>query len=363
MRTILTVIGTRPQYIKYAALLPHLDPRLRIVLVDTGQHYSASLSRGFIEEYSIPQPDHVLASTPLEGLPRLAFYLERLGGIIGAVRPDALLCFGDTDSALAASLAGVKCGIPVMHVEAGERSRFADGSRIHPATATEEANRVLIDQTASLLLCATEQGRSNCAAEGCRGTAVLTGDLMYDLFLRSHNNPVRDAAELSRHGLTAGEYYFATVHRAINTDDATRFANLFDTLNSLDHPVLLPLHPRSAERMRSLGLTLAPGSLRLTDPLPHAAAIALARNAKRVLTDSGGLTREAYFCGVGSVCLDDSTAWHELAHLGWCSITGADREAILTALSRPISADHPPLFGDGHASEAVVAAILAYLGL
>jgi UDP-GlcNAc3NAcA epimerase len=358
--TILTVIGTRPQYIKLAALLPHLDERLRIVLVDTGQHYSTSLASSFTDEYALPTPAHVLASGPLEVLPRLALFLERLDNIIGELRPDALLCFGDTDSALAASLAAVKRGVPVMHVEAGERSRRADGSRIHPAEAPEESNRVLIDHTAALLLCATEQGRAQCLSEGCRGDAVLTGDIMYDLYLRLQTGGVNDTTELRRLGVNSEEYYFATIHRAVNTDDAERFASLLDTLNGLDAPVLLPLHPRSAERMRMLGLTLTDGSLRLLDPLPHAAAIALTSNARRVLTDSGGVTREAYFCGVPSICLDDSTAWYELLRLGWCALAGANRTAIFSALSAPRPDAHPALFGDGHAAERIVDAILNY---
>jgi UDP-N-acetylglucosamine 2-epimerase len=358
--TILTVIGTRPQYIKYAALLPHLDERLNIVLVDTGQHYSATLSRSFIEEYDLPQPGHMLASGQLDGLPRLASYLGQLDGIIGEVRPDALLCFGDTDSALAASLAGVKRGVPVMHVEAGERSRRADGTRVHPAETPEESNRVLIDHTAALLLCATEQGRAQCQSEGCRGAAVLTGDIMYDLYLRQQANELHDADELRRFGIEKGGYYFATIHRAVNTDDRARFSSLLDTLNGLDAPVLLPLHPRSAERLRGYGLSLPPGALRIIEPLPHATSLALTRNARHVLTDSGGVTREAYYCGVPSICLDDSTAWYELLRLGWCALTGSDSAAIHTALSTRRPDGHPALFGDGQAAKRIVNAILDF---
>ncbi|MCZ7554902.1 MAG: UDP-N-acetylglucosamine 2-epimerase [Bacteroidia bacterium] len=359
--TILTVIGTRPQYIKFAALLPHLDERLHIVLVDTGQHYSTALSRDFIEEYGLPQPAHVLASGPLDGLPRLAHYLERLDTIIDDARPDALLCFGDTDSALAASLAAVKHGVPVMHVEAGERSRCTDGSRVHPAASPEESNRVLIDHTAALLLCATEQGRTQCLSEGCCGEAILTGDIMYDLYLRLQAGKVNDAAELRRLGIGKEGYYYATLHRAVNTDDAGRFASLLETLAGLDAAVILPLHPRSSERLRAYGLTAPQGALRIIEPVSHATSLALTRNARCVLTDSGGLTREAYFCGVPSICLDDSTAWYELVENGWCSLTGADAHAIRAAVEAPRPTEHPAIFGDGHAAERIVRAMLEYI--
>ncbi len=360
MRTILTVIGTRPQYIKYAALASALREKFRVVLADTGQHYSDGLSRLFQEEYALPRPDHLLGTTPSGGLPRLSTYLGRLDSIITEDRPDALLCFGDTDSALAAALAGVKLGVPVMHVEAGERSHRADGSRVRAADIPEEINRVIIDHSAALLLCATVQGQDNCLAEHCSGTAVHTGDITYDLFLNSHAVASSNADELARYEIEPARYYFATIHRPINTDDRERLAMLLETLNSLDAPVLLPLHPRTASRMNTFGIIPADGALRRIDPLSHHATIALARSARRVLTDSGGLTREAYFCGIPSICLDDSTAWHELTRLGWCTITGADGPAIHEALGRDIPPDRPALFGDGHAAEAVIDAITRF---
>jgi UDP-N-acetylglucosamine 2-epimerase len=361
-RRLLTVIGTRPQYIKLAALFPHAADRLAMDLIDTGQHYSDGLSAVFRREYKLPEAVRTLSTEALDGPDRLAVWLRGLHTIIDEFSPAALLCFGDTDSALAASLAAVKSGIPVIHVEAGERSRRADGNRVHPASIPEEANRLLIDQTAALLLCATEHAREQCEREGCLGKAVFTGDIMYDLFLRSQAAEEHTASSGLNIADKDREHYFATLHRQINTDDRARLTSLLATLNSLDAPVLLPLHPRTGARIREFDLRLPPGSLHLIEPLSHAETLRLLRRSRRVLTDSGGLTREAYFCGIPSICLDDSTPWFELVRLGWCHLAGADDNAIRSAVDIPAPEAHPALFGNGRAAEAVIDAIADYMG-
>jgi UDP-N-acetylglucosamine 2-epimerase len=296
------------------------------------------------------------------GLPRLAALLAQLDPVCREHHPDALLCFGDTDSTLAAGLCAVKLGIPLVHVEAGERSRDRNGNLIHPASAPEEANRVTVDHLSSLLLCATAEARENLAVELCAGEVVFTGDIMYDLFLRARAQLPALSEIASVQEVPTGEYILCTIHRALNTDNTDRLRILLQTLNEMDIPVLLPLHPRTRLRMDDAGLTLSPGSLRILPALRHHEILALLQGATWVVTDSGGLTREAYFSGVPSLCLDDATAWFSLTQSGWCTLTGADPEHIHAALKdRPTAPANPELFGNGDAARNVIQQVAAYL--
>ena len=361
MPTLLTVIGTRPQYIKYAAMTEGLRQAFDETVVDTGQHYDAALSGQFKTEFFDSRSFRTLSIASLEGTARLAAMLEQLDALMAERRPDLLLCFGDTDSTLAAGLAAVRRGVPVCHVEAGERSRDAGGRRIQARHVPEEANRLLVDHLSTLLCCTTADAADNCAIDGCAGTTSVTGDIMYDLFLRERDTLPDVAPLLRAHGCEDGPFYLASVHRPVNTDDPERLASLLGTLDRLPHPVLLPLHPRTAARMSAFGLRPPSASLHLVDPLPHGQTLALASRSARVLTDSGGLTREAYFSGVPSLCLDDATAWHQLCRNGWCSLTGADPDAIEHALRQPVPATHDPaLFGDGNAAGSIVRTLLDF---
>lgn len=361
MPRLLTVIGTRPQYIKYAAMAGRLDRAFDETVVDTGQHYDTSLSGRFKTEFFEGRIFRTLAPTEREGSARFAGMLTQLDDVMADARPDLVLCFGDTDSTLAAGMAAVRRGVPLCHVEAGERSRRADGTRIAARGVPEESNRIIVDHLSSLLCCTTADAAGNCAVEGCQGRAVVTGDLMYDLFLQSLPGLPDADALLRTLGCDGTPFFLASVHRPVNTDEPDRLAALLDCLDHLPHPVLLPLHPRTAARIDAFGLPAPSGSLRLIDPLSHGETLALVRRSERVLTDSGGLTREAYFCGVPSVCLDDATAWHALCRSGWCTLTGAEPAAIRAALSQPVPSRHDPtLFGDGNAAGRIRRVLLEY---
>jgi UDP-N-acetylglucosamine 2-epimerase len=361
MHTVLTVIGTRPQYLKYAAMAAHAPLPFRNVLVDTGQHYDAALSTRFLQEYAIPAPDVTLETGDADGIPRLAAMMTQLEPVIAAQRPDGLLCFGDTDSTLAAALTAVRMQLPVFHVEAGERSRDMHGTRIPAASAPEEATRVTVDHLSELLLCATPDAVDNLDGELVGGDAVHTGDIMYDLFLRAHDSLPTAGDLRRRYDIPAKEYALCTIHRAVNTDDGARLRALLDTLADFPIPVYLPLHPRTAARMRDAGIVPREGALHLLPPLTHRDLLGLLQGARRVLTDSGGLTREAYFSGVPSICLDDATAWHQLCRSGWCTITGADPQRIHDALrGDPGTQTDPSLFGDGMAAPRILEELRAY---
>lgn len=358
---LLTVIGTRPQYIKYAALAGRLRGGFDETVVDTGQHYDASLSGQFKTEFFSSRTFHTLSPGREPGSARFGAMLTQLDEVMAEQRPDLVLCFGDTDSTLATGLAAARRGVPLCHVEAGERSRTADGTRIQARRVPEEANRIVVDHLSDLLCCTTEAAAGTCAVEGCGGRAVVTGDIMYDLFLRSLPSLPDADALLRTLGCDGPTFHLASVHRPANTDDADRLAALLDCLDGLPHPVLLPLHPRTAARMASFGLPAPRRALRLIAPLSHGATLALARRSVRVLTDSGGLTREAYFCGVPSLCLDDATAWHALCRSGWCALTGADPATIRAALALPDPPQHDPtLFGDGNAAGKIVRTLLEF---
>ena len=361
MHTVLTVIGTRPQYLKYAAMSAHAPLPFRNVLVDTGQHYDAALSTQFLQEYAIPAPDVTLKTGDTDGIPRLASMMTQLESVIAAQRPDGLLCFGDTDSTLAAALTAVRMQLPVFHVEAGERSRDMHGTRIPASSATEEATRVTVDHLSEILLCATQDAVDNLDVELVGGDAVHTGDIMFDLFLRAHDALPSPADLRRRYDLTGEEYALCTIHRAVNTDDSARLRALIDTLADLPLHVYLPLHPRTAGRMREAGIVPSKDSLHLLPPLAHHEILGLLQGARHVLTDSGGLTREAYFSGVPSLCLDDATAWHQLCRSGWCTITGADPQRIHDAFnSRPETSTDPSLFGDGMAAPRILEELRAF---
>ncbi|MFZ1729548.1 MAG: UDP-N-acetylglucosamine 2-epimerase [Bacteroidota bacterium] len=361
MRRLLTVIGTRPQYIKYAAMAGRLSTDFHEIVVDTAQHYDEALSSKFKQEFLIGADFRTLDTTGLEGSARFAAMLSQLDTVIGDLNPDGLLCFGDTDSTLAAGMAAAIRGVPLIHVEAGERSRHADGSRMAGWTVPEESNRVIVDHLSSLLLCTTADAVENCQLESCPGDTVITGDIMYDLFLAGKDNLPDTDAVLHKLGMQSQPYYFCTVHRPVNTDDAKRLGDLLATLGTLPYPVLLPMHPRTEKRIREFGLDINPGSVHALPPLSHAETLALASGAERVLTDSGGLTREAFFCGVPSLCLDDVTAWHALCRSGWCTLTGADDSAIRSALHSPTPSGYDAsMFGDGHAAEKIAVALTAF---
>lgn len=361
MPRLLTVIGTRPQYIKYAAMAGRLQRVFDETVVDTGQHYDPSLSGQFKAEFFAGRSFRTLSPGRDAGIDRLGAMLAQLDAVMADERPDLVLCFGDTDSTLATGLAAARRGLPLCHVEAGERSVRADGTRIPAHSVPEEANRLVVDHLASLLCCTTAAAAGNCASEGCTGRAAVTGDIMYDLFLRSLPGLPDADALLRRHGCACEPFYLATVHRPVNTDDPDRLATLLSCFADLPHPVLLPLHPRTARRIADFGIAAPSGALRFIEPLPHGETIALARRSERVLTDSGGLTREAYFCGIPSLCLDDATAWHQLCRDGWCVLTGAEPAAIRAALAHPAPSRHDPtLFGDGNAAGKIIRTLLEF---
>ncbi len=345
---ILTVVGNRPQFVKAAAVSHRLRAVGEEILVHTGQHYDDDLSRVFFDQLGVPAPDHHLGLGGGSNSEQTARILAGLAPIVVAERPDLVLVYGDTNSTLAGALAGAQAQIPVAHVEAGMRS--------YDRRMPEELNRVLTDHAASLLLCSSPAAAEILRGERAVGEIAMVGDVMVDVFKLLA--PRSDRAIVGRLGLRHDEYLLATAHRAGNVDDATRLRALVEVLTGMPFPVVLPLHPRTRARLEAAGLLAALDGVVVAPPLGYLEFMGLLVDARAVLTDSGGVQKEAYLAGVPCITLRDTTEWQETVDAGWNTLVDLDLVAALAALDRPSPAARPPLYGDGRAGERVVAALV-----
>ncbi len=373
---ICTIIGARPQFIKASAvsraiaahnrLTPNASP-LTEVIIHTGQHYDDGMSAVFFRELEIPEPKYNLAIGSGSHGAQTGQMLAAIEKVLIEEKPDWVLIYGDTNSTLAGALAAAKLHIPIAHVEAGLRSF----NRRMP----EEINRVVADQLSTLLLCPSQVAVDNLAAEGIVSpltpdasrltpNVIITGDVMADALQFAATKASAQSDILNRLGLQPQGYLLATVHRAENTDDPKRLSNIMAALAELAErePVILPLHPRTRKILEAtLLLHLTPNASHLTllDPLGYFDIIALEKSARMLLTDSGGMQKEAYWLKVPCVTLRDETEWVETVASGWNVLTGADRDRIITAVhSFKPPADHSPLYGDGKAAAHCLRALL-----
>ncbi len=351
---VLTVIGNRPQFIKASAVSSRLRAVGEEVTVHTGQHYDAELSQVFFDELELPPPDRLLGVGGGTNTSQTARMLTALEPLIADVRPDAVLVYGDTNSTLAGALAAVQAGVPVAHVEAGMRSF----DRAMP----EEVNRVLTDHLSALLLCPSDTAVANLRRESVAGTVEQVGDVMVDVAQLLQPAARARTGTLEPYGVEPGGYLLATAHRAGNVDDPARLALLVELLLALPLPTVLPLHPRTRARMdaaRLLGAVEAAPHLRLAPPLGYLDFTALLCSARAVVTDSGGVQKEAYLAGVPCVTLRPSTEWVETVDAGWNVLVDLDAAQAVAALDRSPPAERPQLYGDGRAGERVAAAVRA----
>jgi len=350
---ILSVVGARPQFIKAAMVSPELRQVHQEVLVHTGQHYDFQMSQVFFNELDIPEPDHNLGVGSGTHAAQTARMMLALEPVILKEKPDVVLVYGDTNSTLAAALTAAKMNIPVAHVEAGPRTG--------DMTVPEEMNRVVTDRLSTLLLAPTQTSVDNLAREGISAGVHFTGDVMLDAFLKCAPTARERSTVLHRLGLQTGQYVYATVHRARNTDQPGRLGAIVQALSMLDGRVVLPLHPRTRQRLQSFGLwdMVADASNILpSEPVGYLDSLMLTLNASNVVTDSGGLQREAYFAGVPCVTLDNVTPWPETVTTGWNILAGSEAKPLLTLFqTAQRGVGRPDAFGDGKSALALVRAL------
>jgi UDP-GlcNAc3NAcA epimerase len=349
---IVTIVGNRPQFVKAAAVSRMLRERHEELLVHTGQHYDDELSKVFFEELGIPAPDRELGAGSGSNTEQTARILAALAPVLDDLRPGLALVYGDTNSTLAGALAAAQADIPVGHVEAGMRS--------FDRSMPEELNRVLTDHASDLLLCSTQTAMDNLERESVHGEAHLVGDVMADVSLAFREIAAERSGIVAELGLEPGAYLAVTAHRAGNVDDPARLERLVALLEALPQPVVFPVHPRTRARLEAAGLLGRLDGLTLAPPLGYLDFLELARHARAILTDSGGVQKEAYLLGVPCVTLRDTTEWVETVDAGWNVLVDLDREAALAAVERTPPPERPELYGGGRAAERVRDAVSAY---
>lgn len=347
---VLSVVGARPQFVKAAMVSRVLRRSGQEVLLHTGQHYDDSMSAVFFDELNIPRPEINLGvggGTHAEMTGRMLLGIEQA---LLSEKPDWLLVYGDTNSTLAGALAAAKLQVPVAHVEAGLRSF----NRAMP----EEINRVVCDHLSTALFCPTDEAVRNLAAEGISRGVCPVGDVMMDALQANLALAHSRSSILRQLNLQPRRYALATIHRAANTDDPARLRAILSALGRLSLPVVLPLHPRTRNVLAREGIQPG-GNLRLVEPVGYLDMLALEESADAILTDSGGVQKEAYWVGVRCITLRDETEWVETVQTGWNRLVGADPAAIEQAFTawRP-SGERPPVYGDGHAAEKIVAHLI-----
>lgn len=361
---IVTVVGARPQFIKAAAVSREIakHPEIEEIIVHTGQHFDANMSDIFFEEMQIPRPDYHLEINSVGHGAMTGRMLEKIEEVLLQEKPDFVMVYGDTNSTLAGALAAKKLHVRVVHVEAGLRS--------FNMSMPEEVNRILSDRISDILCCPTENAVANLKAEGydrfpC--TVVNTGDVMQDAALFYSRMSSERSDIIAASGLSGRDYVLCTVHRAENTDDESRLRAIFEALLEIavELPVVLPLHPRTGKIIRQALPDLEQEigrKLSILPPVGYFDMIELIRHSRVVMTDSGGLQKEAYFFRKQCITLRDETEWVELVDQGCNRLVGASRAAILQEFSETkgrISEFAAAIYGEGNASARIIDALRA----
>ena len=344
-KTVCTIVGARPQFIKAAPVSRALATSIREVMIHTGQHYDYGMSDVFFKEMEMRPPDYHLGAGGGTHGEQTAKMLIEIEKVLSTVKPDYVLVYGDTNSTLAGALAAAKAQTPLAHVEAGLRSF----NRAMP----EEINRVLTDHVSSLLFCPTDAAVENLAKEGITRRVHRVGDVMYDALLHNLELARKHSTILQSLRLEKGNYALATVHRAANTDDPARMAAILTALGLLSIQIVFPVHPRTRKMIQEMDLPVSQ-NLMMIEPVGHFNVLILQENANCILTDSGGMQKEAYLLGVRCITLREETEWVETVQAGWNQLSGVDVNAIRNTFEfwHP-AGERPALYGNGRAAEEI----------
>jgi UDP-GlcNAc3NAcA epimerase len=359
---ILTIVGARPQFIKAAmvsrAIAAHnqsdTHPRIIEEIIHTGQHYDANMSQIFFEQMGIPKPVANLEAGNGTHGQMTGKMLTGIEQVIMERQPDWVLVYGDTNSTLAGSLAAAKLHVPVAHVEAGLRS-------FNPSMP-EEINRVLTDHVSTLLFCPTKSSVANLAKEGITKGVHHVGDVMYDAALVFGDIAAKKSQILTDLDIQPQKYLLATVHRAENTDVPDRLRQILSAFEQLDKPVIFPVHPRTRKKIADLSGWQDPcfKNIRCIDPVSFLDMVQLEKHAACILTDSGGVQKEAYFYGVPCITLRDETEWVETVAAGWNQVVGADKDKIISSVKIAKKVESISEYGDGHTADRIVTDLFHY---
>ncbi len=353
---VITVVGARPQFIKAAAVSREVRAsfydQIEEKIIHTGQHFDENMSQVFFDELAIPKPHYQFNISGLTHGVMTGKMLESIEAILLKEKPDWVMVYGDTNSTLAGALAAAKLHIPVAHIEAGLRS--------FNMRMPEEINRILSDRVSSQLYCPTDSAVSNLAAEGITRGVQNVGDVMYDVALYYKARARAESKIQQKLKILPGSYVLTTCHRAENTDDRYRLSEILRGLTSTAKkmPVILPLHPRTRKLIQDFQLENLLTSLIVTDPLPFLDMVALEQDAALIITDSGGVQKEAFFYDVPCITMRDETEWVETVSLGWNKLVGAKAVNITKAVDQYLN-EKPKLtlskpYGDGNASNIIL---------
>jgi len=348
---IATVVGARPQFIKMAPVSRELKKAgIDEVIIHTGQHYDYEMNRIFFEQLNIPEPDYYLGVGSGSHGHQTGEMLKRIEEVLMKEEPDLVLVYGDTNSTLAGALAAVKLYIRVAHVEAGLRS--------FDKRMPEEVNRVLTDHVSDYLFAPTETAVKNLYNEGIKDRVYLTGDVMYDALLYNIKIARKNSKILDELGLKPKEYLLATVHRAENTDNRENLENIIEAFIESQELIVFPAHPRTQKYLKAYRLMEKiekATNIILIPPVGYLDMLVLEENARKILTDSGGVQKEAYFLKVLCITLRERTEWVETVEDGWNVLVGADKSKILNAIRNfePMGKTYSYKFGDGKASKKI----------
>lgn len=352
-KTIATIVGARPQFIKLSPVSKAVrQAGLVEKLIHTGQHYDDSMSATFFRDLDIPAPDFNLQIGSGTHGQQTGNMLIAIEEILMRIMPDLVIVYGDTNSTIAGALAAVKLNIEVAHIEAGLRSF----NRSMP----EEHNRILTDHCSNYLFCPTDNAVQQLEQEGIQQNVFMVGDTMYDAVVQYTEKAQKQSTILEKLRLIPCEYFLVTIHRPVNADDPNNLKSLLHALNELGMPVVFPVHPRTQKKIAELDEGILGDHIVFIDPMGYLDMLVLQRNARKILTDSGGIQKEAYFLGVPCITLRTETEWVETVESGWNRLVGANPALIIdSALNwNPAGSTPPTVFGEGFAADKIVTILM-----